>query len=59
MATDRRLGPVLLVNPNVPLPLAIIAYRNTLAVGTPGDVFGGPLAVAEPSVDQALQAAVG
>ena len=59
MATDGRLGPVLLVNPNTPLPPAIIAYLNTLAIGTPGYVFGGPLAVAEPSIDEALQAAVG
>ena len=59
MATDGRLGPVLLVNPNTPLPPPIIAYLNTLAVGTPGYVFGGPLALAEPSIDLALQAAVG
>ena len=59
MATGGRLGPVLLVNTNTPLPASISAYLNTLAVGTPGYVFGGPVAVAEPSVDQALQAAVG
>ncbi len=59
MATGGRLGPVLLVNTNTPLPAPIIAYLNTLAVGTPGYVFGGPVALAEPSIDEALQAAVG
>ena len=59
MATGGRLGPVLLVNTNTPLPGVITAYLNTLAAGTPGYVFGGPVAVAEPSVDEALQAAVG
>jgi len=45
MATGGRLGPVLLVNTNAPLPGPIIGYLNTLAVDTPGYVFGGPLAV--------------
>ena len=59
MATGGRLGPVLLVNTNTPLPGPISGYLNTLAVGTSGYIFGGPAAVAEPSVDEALQAAVG
>ena len=58
MATGERLGPVLLVNPDLPLPPTIAAYLGTLAVGTQGDVFGGPLAVAG-DIDAAVQAAVG
>ena len=58
MATGGRLGPVLLVNTNAPLPGPISGYLATLAVGTPGVVFGGPLAVAD-NVLPALQAAVG
>jgi ell wall binding domain 2 (CWB2)/Right handed beta helix region len=58
MATGGRLGPVLLVNTHAPLPGPISGYLNTLAVGTPGIVFGGPVAVAD-DVLTALQAAVG
>ncbi len=58
MATGGRLGPVLLVNTNAPLPLPISVYLNTLAIGTPGVVFGGPVAVGN-DVLPALQAAVG
>ena len=58
MATGGRLGPVLLVNTNAPLPGPIIGYLNTLAVDTPGYVFGGPLAVGD-DVLSTLQAAVG
>jgi len=58
MATGGRLGPVLLVNTNAPLPGPIIGYLNTLAVDTPGYVFGGPLAVGD-DVLTALQDAVG
>ena len=58
MATGGRLGPVLLVNTHAPLPLPISAYLFTLAVGTPGIVFGGPVAVGN-DVLPALQAAVG
>jgi len=45
MATSQRLGPVLLVNTNAPLPVPIAAYLSSLALGTQGYVFGGPLAV--------------
>ena len=59
MATGGRLGPVLLVNPHAPIPTTIATYLNSWAVGTQGYIFGGPAAVGEPSVDAALQAAVG
>jgi hypothetical protein len=54
------LGPtrMLLVNTTVPLPGPISGYLNTLAVGTPGYVFGGPLAVGD-DVLAALDAAIG
>jgi hypothetical protein len=58
MATGGRLGPMLLVNTNAPLPAAISVYLATLTVGTPGFVFGGPLAVGA-DVLTALKAAVG
>jgi hypothetical protein len=58
MATGGRLGPMLLVNTNAPLPPAIAAYLATLPAGTPGTVFGGPLAVAA-SVILALETALG
>jgi hypothetical protein len=58
MATGGRLGPILLVNPSAPLPTEITPYLASLAVGTPGYVFGGPLAVG-PDVVTALQLAVG
>jgi hypothetical protein len=58
MATGGRLGPMLLVNTNTPLPPPIAAYLGTLATGRPGFVFGGPLVVA-PGVLTALQAALG
>jgi hypothetical protein len=58
MATGGRLGPVLLVNTNAPLPGPISGYLATLTVGTPGFVFGGPVAVGN-DVLAALQAAVG
>jgi YVTN family beta-propeller protein len=58
MATGGRLGPVLLVNTNAPLPAPISAYLATLAIGTPGYVFGGPLAVSD-AVLATVQAAVG
>ncbi len=58
MATGKRLGPVLLVNTNAPLPGPISGYLATLAIGTPGYVFGGPVAVGD-DVLTALQAAVG
>ena len=45
MATGGRLGSMLLVEPTTPLPTAIAAYLGTLATGTQGYVFGGPLAV--------------
>jgi putative cell wall-binding protein len=58
MATGGRSGPLLLVNQNTPLPSEILPYLATLAQGTIGFVFGGPLAVGA-SVLSALQAAVG
>jgi hypothetical protein len=58
MATGGRLGPILLVNPGAPLPVEITPYLATLAVGTKGYVFGGPLAVGADVVT-ALQLAVG
>jgi hypothetical protein len=58
MATGGRSGALLLVNQNAPLPPEILPYLNSLAFGTQGYVFGGPLAVAF-SVLLALQAAVG
>ena len=48
---------MLLVEPNPPLPAPIAAYLGTLNHGTPGVVFGGPLAVSD-NVLRALQAAV-
>jgi hypothetical protein len=48
----------LLVNQSTPLPPEITPYLASLAAGTPGYVFGGPLAVGAP-VLSALQAAVG
>jgi hypothetical protein len=58
MATGGRMGPLLLVNPTAPLPTEILPYLASLAVGTQGYVFGGPLAVGA-DVLAALQAAVG
>ncbi len=58
MATGGRSGPLLLVNQSTPLPAEITPYLASLAVGTPGYVFGGPLAVGA-AVLMALQAAVG
>jgi len=58
MATDGRDGPLLLVNLITPLPAEITPYLATLATGTHGYVFGGPLAVG-PDVLTALQEAVG
>jgi beta-N-acetylhexosaminidase len=58
MATGGRAGPLLLVNQETPLPPEILPYLASLPIGTPGDVFGGPLAVSSP-VLTALQASVG
>lgn len=58
MATSGRIGPLLLVNPNAPLPGPIVPYLHSLAPGTPGFVFGGPLAVGDDVV-AALEAALG
>ena len=46
MATGGRSGPLLLVDPNATplLDPAVVSYLRTLAPGTPGTVFGGPLA---------------
>jgi|HubBroStandDraft_1064217.scaffolds.fasta_scaffold113024_1 hypothetical protein len=60
MATGGRTGPMLLVDPAAtpPVPTAVAAYLGTLAPDTPGDVFGGPLAV-PAAVLADLAAAVG
>jgi putative cell wall-binding protein len=58
MATGGRSGPLLIVNPSAPLPSEILPYLASLAVGTQGYVFGGPLAVGS-DVLAALQQAVG
>lgn len=58
MAVDGRLGPLLLVEPSLPLPPRIAAYLATLRSGAQGYLFGGPKAVAD-GVAAALQAAVG
>jgi hypothetical protein len=58
MATGGRSGPLLLVNQSTPLPPEITPYLGTLALGTKGYVFGGPLAVGA-AVLAALQEAVG
>ncbi|MGH8996657.1 MAG: cell wall-binding repeat-containing protein [Acidimicrobiales bacterium] len=58
MATGGRSGALLLVNPDVPLPSQITPYLASLATGSQGYVFGGPLAV-DDAVLSALQAAVG
>jgi hypothetical protein len=58
MATGGRMGPILLVNAGAPLPVEITPYLASLAVGTQGYVFGGPLAVS-PAVVTALQLAIG
>jgi hypothetical protein len=47
MATGGRLGPMLLVNTNAPLPPTISAYVASLGDTTRGFVFGGPIAVAD------------
>ena len=46
MATGARLGPMLLVNTNAPLPPTIATYLGLLAQSSQGYVFGGPIAVA-------------
>jgi hypothetical protein len=58
MATGGRHGPMLLVNTNAPLPASIAAYLSLQAHGTPGVVFGGPIAVGD-DVITALAAVVG
>jgi hypothetical protein len=47
MATGGRMGPILLVDPNVQPPVseAVQAYLATLTKGTQGYVIGGPLAI--------------
>jgi hypothetical protein len=58
MATGGRLGPVLLVATHTPLPAMVRGYLTTLSPGTPGFVFGGPLAVGHDVV-VAIHAVVG
>ena len=47
MATDGRLGPMLLVNTHTPLPPTIATYTANLDADALGYVFGGPIAVGE------------
>ncbi len=58
MATGGRLGPLLIVNPNPPLPTEILPYLASLPSGARGYVFGGPLAISG-GVLTALEEAVG
>ena len=58
MATGGRFGPLLIVNPNPPVPSEELAYLLSLAPGTPGYVFGGPLAVSGGTVS-GLESAIG
>ncbi len=58
MATEGRLGPILLVNIHAPLPTPLATYLNSLTPRTQGYVFGGPLAVGD-DVLGALDAAIG
>jgi putative cell wall-binding protein len=58
MATGGRNGAMLLVTTNPPIPALIATYLHTLRPGTPGYVFGGPLAITDTTLT-ALQAAVG
>jgi hypothetical protein len=45
MATGGRVGPILLVNPSLPLPSTIQAYLSHTTTLAGGYVFGGPLAI--------------
>ncbi len=45
MATRGRVGPILLVNPSLPLPGTIQSYLSETATLAGGYVFGGPLAI--------------
>jgi hypothetical protein len=47
MGTPSRLGPVLLVEPSLPLPAAIATYLDGDAALSSGYLFGGPLAVGD------------
>lgn len=58
MATGGRSGPLLIVDPNPPVPSEIVPYLNSLPIGSQGYVFGGPLAIAD-TVLTALQGDVG
>jgi len=59
MATNGRMGPMLLVNGNTtPIPPSIKTYLNGLEPGTTGYAFGGPIAIST-SVLNAVMAAVG
>jgi hypothetical protein len=49
---------MLLLNTHSPLPAPIAGYLSSLAPGTRGYVFGGPLAVGD-DVLTALDAAIG
>ena len=58
ITTGGRVGPMLLVAPNVPLPPSIAAYLATLGPSTQGYAFGGVLAISV-AVLGAVQAAIG
>lgn len=59
MATGGREGPLLIVNPSLPLPTEYVSYLSSLArTTTTTVVFGGPLAVTA-TVVQAVRGALG
>lgn len=47
MGSPEHLGPVLLVNPDVPVPPPVLGYLASQAGIVQGYLFGGPLAVSE------------
>jgi len=58
MASGGRMGPVVLVPQALPLPTPITTYLDSLANGTPGYAFGGPIAISN-AVLAAVKATVG
>ena len=58
MATNGRTGPLLIVNPSLPLPTEYSAYLASLLPNTTVVVFGGPLAISADVV-QAVRGALG
>ena len=58
MASGGRMGAVVLVPTDLPLPTSIVTYLDSLAAGTPGYAFGGPIAISD-AVLAAVKATVG